>query len=187
MPQRIICCKNSGIVPLPFACLPTASSLCPRVCHSIEPGQGCVLYCSATPTAQPGILLAYTWDMPFQEKTPCLGVGLQWSMWVPSNSGYSTVLWGRGRERGEKYTILKALYQLYCIRTQAWNIFMWKASHRKRELTTRRVTWAMSHTNHQDGILTVLNTVHWDTVPVLQSWWHTQNIPAPLNPATEWK
>lgn len=70
--------QKIGILPLLFACIPTASFLCPKVCHSMESWQGCVLYCSllsARPTAHPEPLLAYTWKVPFQEKTPFLGRG----------------------------------------------------------------------------------------------------------------
>lgn len=135
MPQPIICCKNSEIVPLPFACLPTASFHCPRVCHSTESWQGCVLYCSlasATPCPSWDSACLYLGHALPGENRSCLGVGLQWSVWAPSNSGYSTVLWG-GVEKGEKSASFSKIYQLCCIQIQAWNICTCKASHRKRD------------------------------------------------------
>lgn len=99
--------------------------------------------------------------MPFQENTPCLGVGSSVILVGAFQLRIFYSLVGRSRERREKCSILKALQDLppLLYPDSSWNIFMCKASHRKREQTMRRVTWVISHTNHQDWILTLLNAV----------------------------
>lgn len=145
MPQPIICCENSGIVPLPFAChsifsLPQGLSQ-----HRVRTGLCVVLQpCQCYPPCP-------SWDSAFLY----LGQALLgentlprcWtSVWVPSNSGYSTVLWG-GVEKGEKsasFSKHSKTYQLCCIQTQAWNTFMCKASHRKKRTNNKKSY--LSHT-----------------------------------------